>query len=206
MFPKNKSITFIGDVHGKIDEYLNIIEKTEMSIQLGDFGVGFNSYENDLLVDITMRMSNGFFIRGNHDNPKKVKQLKSYIPDGTYWQDQEMFFVGGGLSIDRMLRTEGVDWWPDEELSQQKLQNILDSYMNIKPRIMVSHECPETVARLMLNTNKVEYPSITRQAFEAMFCEHQPEYWIFGHWHQSFQMKVNGTNFVCLDELETFTL
>ena len=33
---------FIGDVHGKWDEYFNLISKMDQSIQVGDFGFGFN--------------------------------------------------------------------------------------------------------------------------------------------------------------------
>jgi Icc-related predicted phosphoesterase len=39
-----------------------------------------------------------------------------------------------------------------------------------------------------------------------MFQEHQPKLWVFGHHHQSKDVQINGTRFVCLNELETMTL
>jgi hypothetical protein len=50
---------------------------------------------------------------------------------------------------------------------------------------------------------KLNYPSLSRQAFNSMLQFHQPKVWVFGHWHRSFDNVINGTRFVCLDELET---
>ena len=59
----------IGDVHGKINEYLQLIKNRKHSIQLGDFGVGF--------VDIPELPINHRFIRGNHDNPELLNCRRS---------------------------------------------------------------------------------------------------------------------------------
>jgi len=35
---------------------------------------------------------------------------------------------------------------------------------------------------------------------------HKPDLWIFGHFHNSWTQTIQGTEFRCLAELETFNL
>jgi predicted phosphodiesterase len=41
----------------------------------------------------------------------------------------------------------------------------------------------------------------TGLALQAMFEIHQPEVWLFGHWHINKVQKIGATNFICLAEL-----
>ena len=206
---------FIGDVHGKFERYKKIIKTCDESIQVGDMGVGFlrnplhdpfGTLNQKYLTNpphyaMTEDGKNHRFIRGNHDNPYVCKKHSQYIQDGTI--ENDVMFIGGALSIDKQYRTIGVDWWEDEELSVPELNQMIDTYLVAKPRVMICHECPESIADILLHRKeKLDYPSRTRQAFQAMFEEHQPELWIFGHWHLSFDKVINGCRFICLNELE----
>lgn len=198
--------TFIGDVHGKYRPYREIIRHRKNTIQVGDMGVGFYSpnthraYPNPNWN--SMVEGNHRFIRGNHDNPNTCKKHTQWIKDGTV--EGEVMFIGGAISVDREYRWEGYDYWQDEELSEPELAELLKKYEEIKPRFMVTHDCPESVVHAMdYRMYKLNYPSLSRQAFNSMLQFHQPEVWIFGHWHRSFDQVINGTRFVCLDELET---
>lgn len=201
-------IRFIGDVHGKFRRYRDLIRDVQNSIQVGDFGVGFRkTYEHPASAAPHDSMSRGNhrFIRGNHDNPGVCRGHKFWIPDGSV--EGDMMFCGGALSIDRSMRTTGLDWWEDEELSYAQFQEVIDTFVTQKPRIMVTHDCPEVVATEMFRGHyKFNDPSITRQAFDMMFQEHQPEVWLFGHWHDRRDWKINGTRFICLEELGTIDL
>ena len=55
---------------------------------------------------------------------------------------------------------------------------------------------------LRVESAKRDYPSRTRQAFDAMMSIHRPKLWIFGHWHRSRNEMIDGTRFICLAELE----
>lgn len=206
---------FIGDVHGKFKQYREIIRDCTASIQVGDMGVGFvrktgyhtgETYQNP--PHYAMVRGEHLFIRGNHDNPSYCLGHSQFIPDGTikrYGLENTVMFVGGALSIDREWRTEGYDWWPDEELSIEALYKMYDKYMLEKPRIMVTHDCPEVVAHQLFGIDgklKFNFPSRTRQALQSMFEGFQPEMWIFGHWHESKDIVIKGTRFICLAELE----
>lgn len=194
----------IGDVHGKFGPYKKVIKPVERSIQVGDMGVGFFNSRGEATANPphqNMSAGNHRFIRGNHDNPGVCTRQKFWIRDG-HTEDGWMF-VGGGLSIDRAMRTEGFDWWRDEELNYGQFQTVMDTYVNYKPRVMVTHDCPESVALEMFDGHyKFQDPSITRQALDGMFDEHQPDFWFFGHWHSRRNWTIRGTRFVCLAELD----
>lgn len=116
-----------------------------------------------------------------------------------------MMLMGGGLSIDREMRREGADWWADEELSAPDLNILVGRYVGVRPKVVVTHDCPESVATRMCQAHrwrKLDFPSRTRQALQSMFEAHQPDLWIFGHWHRSFDEVIEGVRFVCLAELE----
>ena len=169
-------------------------------------GVGFYNPQLDTACSNppyrTMVAGGHRFIRGNHDNPRVCKRHTQYIPDGTI--EGASMFIGGAFSTDRARRTEGYDWWSDEELSIVELNSILDNYVAAAPLVVVTHTCPEIVARRICGRSGRPYSSVSRtdQAFQAMFELHQPEYWVFGHHHYSFREVIDGTRFICLNELE----
>ena len=203
-------IRFIGDVHGKYNRYKDVIRDTPKSIQVGDMGVGFISLKNG---EISYQanppydnMSKGDhkFIRGNHDNPEACKGQAFWIPDGTLTEDG-VFCVGGATSVDKIWRTEGFDWWADEELSDEELEKIIQKYSEAKPELVCTHECPESIANEIIatyNMTKIKDLSRTRLALERMFAIHQPKFWVFGHWHKTIAFQRNKTVFQCLNELD----
>lgn len=203
-----RMIRFIGDCHGKWGQYKTLIKSASESIQLGDMGVGFIDPRTEQMVSNpphdSMVKNNARFIRGNHDNPSVCRNHSRFIPDGHY--EDGMFFLGGGVSVDKAYRLERYSWWEDEELTYRELHAILDKYLELKPSIVCSHECPEGIAELMMNGMKLNFPSRTRQVMQAMWDGHRPKVWLFGHWHTSFDRNIMGTRFVCLNELEYLDL
>ncbi len=185
---------FIGDVHGRFTEYHLITQNLPESIQLGDMGIGFKKF--------VPPDENHRFIRGNHDNPQACERVLNFLGNFGYLEDSEIFFVSGGWSIDRAYRIEGRDWWPEEELDYGQFSKAIELYRKIKPRIMVTHGCPFDVYDLILDSKK--HKCRTSSALSAMFQEHQPEAWIFAHFHQSKEFEFKGTAFCVLDELEVF--
>jgi predicted phosphodiesterase len=210
--------TFIGDVHGKYDRYKKIMSRCINSIQVGDMGVGFRRYIGHEIGSFfpnppydKMVEGNHKFIRGNHDNPGVCRNHSQWIPDGyteTTDLGNKIMFIGGAFSIDRDWRHEGYDWWADEELSQPELYSMMDLYMEFKPDIMVTHDCPSSVADNIFadDMRYGKFNSKTGSALASMFANHKPNKWIFGHWHKSKNEVIDGTNFICLAELETMKL
>lgn len=190
-------IRFVGDVHAKFDRYLEVVAPAEESIQVGDFGAGFKP-----MPDLGPRHR---FIRGNHDNPEVCRSHANWLADGSH--ERGMFFLGGASSIDAAQRTEGVDWWRDEELGYGELMAALDAYETVKPRIMVTHDCPDTMTGILFPKHyKLDDSSRTRSALDAFLDVHWPEIWVFGHWHRDVDMVYNRTRFICLAELSFIDL
>jgi len=198
---------FIGDVHGKFSAYKRLIRNVPVSRQVGDMGVGFRNRLGEPTAnpprDSMKRYGDHRFIRGNHDNPGACAGMELHIRDGVFDETNNIFYVGGAKSIDVQYRTEDYDWWRGEELTYAEFQPIIDEYERIKPRVMVTHDAPEDVVKRLFHDHmKFDYPSITRQAFDIMLGLHQPELWVFGHWHKRRDWVVQTTRFVCLAELD----
>lgn len=201
----------IGDIHGRVYDYQSyaIRDFKGPTIQVGDFGVGFaGSYWHDELAEWQSNNPQHRFIRGNHDNLAKCKLMPGYIPDGMI--ENDVMFIGGAYSIDAALRTEGVDWWRDEELSVAELSMLVDIYASVKPRVMITHDGPTDVTEQMfiksgLAIGRFSAKKIntrTGQALQAMFDIHQPDEWYLGHWHHTMAYKYGRTMFQCIGELD----
>lgn len=198
---------FIGDVHAKDKHYKKIVKQCDRSIQVGDFGMGGGAgwFKRHPFARSTNqeKYREHRFIRGNHDDPERCAEAdRWWIPDGRVVQDR-MMLIGGAFSIDSPGRIEGVSWWRNEELSIGRLNDIIDLYEKVKPRVMITHDAPKLVTnRLMDWAEKKHHSSRTQQAFDAMLQIHSPDLWIFGHWHASRDVIMHGTRFICLNELE----
>jgi len=187
----------IGDIHGDLYSYMPLIAGATESVQVGDFGIGF--IRDDEFVDELHKDGQHKFIRGNHDDPGRCKERVGYIEDGTY-DERGILYIGGAWSIDHSIRTPGLNWWYDEELSTSELVRMHELMVYHKPKTVVTHDCPTSVALdfFIAGTSKKQYKTRTAEALEGMFQRHQPETWVFGHWHEDVDRVVNGTRFVCL--------
>jgi DNA repair exonuclease SbcCD nuclease subunit len=162
---------YLGDIHGNfnvIHQYVKMYNiKDAHIIQVGDFGVGFNTFAKEkrmleayhpLLVKNNVTV---WAIRGNHDykpyfdnDPFGFTNIK-LVPDYTVLnlEGNKILCVGGAVSVDREFRytkkqklgifendTLGVEsWWPDElfVLDVDKVKDLKDI------NIVVTHTCPD---------------------------------------------------------------
>ena len=197
-------ITLIGDVHGKYDRYHKIIrqiEKHPYTLQIGDFGFRLDTLKN---VDSTKHL----IVGGNHDNYDICWNYPHFLGDYGYTSlnKVEFFYYRGACSIDRQYRTVGIDWWENEQVSIDQFMKARELYRTIKPKIVITHDCPQNIASMMLEPGQRVYENMTGWALQELLNIHQPNYWFFGHWHQSRTMQYGNTKFICLDELETYEL
>lgn len=189
---------FIGDIHANFNKYINLTNSCESSIQVGDFGIGFEDTDNPIPYLSTKHT----FIRGNHDFPEGCRNHPNWIPNGKIInypigdKNVGVMFIGGALSVDKHKRIQGKDWWIDEELTYGQWNEIYDHYVENKPNVMVTHAAPNCIFPYPENI----IPSITGNGLTSLWeSEHKPKLWIFGHYHHNIDRVINGCRFICID-------
>lgn len=198
-------ITVIGDIHGKYDRYYEIVQQKNIhpfTVQLGDFGFKYDVLNN---VDYDHHV----IIGGNHDNYDICHNYPHFLSDYGYmvnFNGVDFFYYRGAYSIDRQYRTVGLDWWDNEQVSVEQFMQARKLYADIKPDIMITHDCPQNIASIMLENRGRTYENITSWALQELLNIHEPKLWLFGHWHKSRTIQYGKTKFVCLDELETYSI
>jgi hypothetical protein len=203
------SLRFIGDVHGHIPQYVELCRQAEHTVQVGD--LGFRRHYAEVIAQVDPVHHR--FLPGNHDDygllpPHSLGDFGVHRAAGI-----EMFFVRGAFSIDKKFRTPQVNWWPEEELSLEQLRGAVELYAQVKPQLMVTHDCPLSISRRVGNPEllrefgfRKEPRTRTQVALQEMLELHQPARWIFGHYHRDATFQAEGVQFTCLNELSTLDL
>lgn len=191
-------LLLVGDIHAKTGPFYSLLKKHKFppSIQLGDFG--FSTAHNWHRKHLNPERNKVLW--GNHDDPRFLTHPHS-LGDYGFEPTRSLFWVRGADSIDRADRTQGIDWWPQEELTYNALRSAIDLYEDSKPQIVISHDCPQRVRAEFFGIREA---SRTSTALDAMLDLHQPDLWVFGHHHRSMNQMVGNTRFVCLKELEAY--
>ncbi|MCS7304156.1 MAG: metallophosphoesterase [Thermoguttaceae bacterium] len=191
-------LTLVGDVHSNMAEYLRLVKGSPYSIQLGDLGFDYSLLNQ---LDPTRHR----FLPGNHDNyaalpPHSLGDFGLWrVPDADpEGVSGEIFFVRGAYSIDRSSRTENVDWFPQEELSEQEFVQVIELYSNVKPDFVISHDGPSSLLPYLATSGAA---TRTNRALQKMLDTHRPKYWFFAHHHFTWGKEINGTLFICLGQL-----
>lgn len=222
-------LRIIGDVHGRIvprqrradrdkdrrympaiwrdrrvrgRSYQRLALESKYSIQVGDMAGDYSELSG---IDPEFHR----VVAGNHDNLPKLSQhfLGDYgtcsIPCNNARLD--VFYVRGAASIDRAMRIEGLNWWPDEELCESLHSSVLETYSIAQPRIVVTHDCPSELIPSVATLDEDIQPSQTNELLQRMLEIHAPQWWFFGHHHKNWVFQhPRGTRFVCLGSLAYF--
>jgi Icc-related predicted phosphoesterase len=112
-------------------------------------------------------------------------------------------YISGAMSIDRDRRTPGCDWWPEEELSIVELSLAVDEIVARAPRIIISHQAPQTFEYFLEKGPKA---CRTNEALENLLSLHAPELWVCGHHHVNEVKRIGNTIFVCVDQNRAMSL
>lgn len=195
------SVTIIGDVHGQYDRYVKMARKRDYTIQIGDLGFKYECLNN-------LDPNKHKIVAGNHDNYDIIGNWPHYLGDYGLRSlgGVDFFFYRGANSIDRQYRTIGVDWWEQEQLKIEDFLKAREIYREAKPDIVITHDCPELITSYLLEPGSRIFQNITGWALQEFMNIHAPKLWLFGHYHVSRKISVDGIQFVCLNELESFDL
>jgi predicted phosphodiesterase len=203
-------LRFIGDIHGEKTIYKMFAEGADYSIQLGDFDLGGYKWVSGLKLDPKRHV----FIGGNHDNYDVIDEAPNCLGDFGVFNVPEIgdiFFVRGAWSIDHKGRRKfpikmggklrPKDLWDEEELTDAQLNEAIRLYEQVKPRVLISHECPLKITPyvtdpVFAHNMGYDQPIIktrTNQALQTMTEIHRPRIHLFGHYHRPFSRWIDGT-------------
>ena len=220
-----KNIVYIGDVHGNfafIRWWLKQGHHKNLTIiQVGDFGIGFKpnpeDYELQILnKELGERESILLVIRGNHDNPSYFDgnhdyEFIKFLPDYTEMEIDGLnhLFIGGAISIDRTLRTNGVDYWENEgfvgDLGKvRSLKNIDVVVTHTAPNFVepfgfdgIVYHYAEKDSKLLddLRTER----NLISEIFDELKKNNVLKYHFYGHYHYTTYNNVDGCKHYMLD-------
>lgn len=213
----------MGDIHAKIAglrEFLQAHPGITL-ILLGDCGFGFDPLLPQILDHLAAEADARLYcIRGNHDDPSFFHAghdtgRLTLLPDYTLLNinNKRTLCIGGGLSIDRIVRKEGKNWWPCEILTADPEQlaritppvDLLLSHTGPAPDGLPSltEASPGLLKRdqQLLNDIRAE-----QEACRRIGESFQPADWVYAHFHLSASWSDDTTRYTVLDVGQTLDL
>lgn len=192
----------VSDVHGKVNAFWKMYIqsfKNEEIIQLGD--LGFKESHDWFLKNCNIEKHKVSF--GNHDYMPYLDKPHS-LGDWSYNEKYKLFTVRGAeTKIGKYDFFKRGDWFENEELTRDEFLIAFENYKKLKPEIVVTHDCPKLTAYSLFGFYG---ENLTRDNLQELFEFHQPRLWIFGHHHRDIKLQIDGTLFVCLDELKSYSI
>lgn len=195
-------VRIIGDVHGDIEGYTEHLLEVDYSIQVGDMSISRLQYQK---LNENVPLPHHVFVPGNHDNYDNLPPHA--LGDFGLCQiaNLEFFWVRGADSPDKIVRqgelamkVHGKTWWDNEQVSGELANTILEEYEKAAPSMVITHDCPSSLTTEMGSTFPTTF---TQKLLEDMYLLWQPDFWIFGHWHQDKVIDKKKTQFICLNKL-----
>ena len=214
-----KMIYITGDTHGFNDIDKLVLNKTLASLTendylliTGDFGGIWDggTHDEDILDYYAKKPYTTLFIDGNHENfdllnsypvvqwnGGKIHRINSkviHLMRGQIFNIENMsiFAFGGALSIDKVYRTLGISWWPEEEPSEEECTEAME---NLEKNgfivdYIVSHAAPESIVRNEINNaHKLLCLDCEAEKFLDKVLEKAVyRRWYCGHYH--FDMDI----------------
>ena len=161
-------VLIVGDTHCDTGFAIEVTKAARAAdvqaiIQLGDFCLRIDDsfltpWQNWLWEDEDRHM---FWLDGNHDNFTYIEDviMDGEVPDVPVESFGERFwycprgsvtrlgnttvqFIGGAYSIDKARRTPGLDWWPQEMLTDADVDFAIENSYQVD--VICSHDCPNT--------------------------------------------------------------
>lgn len=203
-------------------------EIDKVILQVGDFGIWPSQTSDSFLFDLNKALDVAditlMFIAGNHEWHPELLRLQSinehtsgtpfgavkirskifWLPNGTNWtwHGKHWLGVGGAVSPDKSMRTEGHDWWPEEEITSAQSVALARIYGNQNISVMLTHDRPIN-AFIQLDPWPKEWdlPDKVRSEVHQAKLQYivdavQPELLIHGHYHMAKFNEVTEEDYV----------
>lgn len=193
----------ISKLNGKKFPRQKELTKNDYVIICGDFGgVWYADHRDDYWLDwLENKNFTTLFVDGNHENfdllslyppqdwhggkvqfirPSVLHLMRGYVFD---IDDRKIFAMGGARSSDRMFRTVGVSWWPQEMPNAEEIRRARQNLALNDNQVdyMITHDAPQSLARL-IDLRKAEDDELM-PFFDELRTTVGYRHWYFGHFH-----------------------
>jgi len=199
-------VLVVGDVHNEFGLLNRLInkKKPDLVICCGDFGYWpkfVYSERINPLSDIKLQSCKKLlWVDGNHEDFWSLKTRESdeiepgiiYMPRGSTYtlpDGRNILFMGGALSIDKHMRRIGVDWFPEETITQKDFHNLPDKKIDI----FITHTCPVELTEKLKFKHPLKGLEPSNYALSELWKIYKPKLWFFGHWHIYSETKLENT-------------
>lgn len=203
-------IYITGDTHGRQTRfskeampYAEGWDKGDTLIVLGDFGFlsSGSTREELFLRELSFKPYTICFLDGHRENFRllgelpvtqwcggsvhRVRRNVIHLMRGQVYEmdGMRLFTMGGGYSVDRFRRDEGVDWWPCEMPSEAEYATARKNLINcgMKVDYVLSHTAPTSVAENICKPVSEELELCDFLEWVKQNVAHRQ--WYFGHFH-----------------------
>ena len=209
------SFIITGDTHGTLDigkvvsffgEHEGEYTEDDYLIICGDVGVcGFNpGVEKETRRILRELPVTVLFIDGNHEHHERLNDLPvdEWMGGKVHFVESSIlhlmrgqaydiggvrfFTFGGAYSVDRYVRTEGVDWFREEIPTHKEYEEGLDNLENCGYKVdyIITHTAPgEVAAALGYGEESIDEVAL-RRYLQQIADEAEFRRWFFGHFHE----------------------
>jgi hypothetical protein len=193
-------------------------ETIKYHIILGDCGFLFCNDKNDKYLQNWFNEKNyiTLCVFGNHENYDRLLSLPMVdigigetvykVSDKIYYlqrgkiyniENNQFLALGGGESIDKETRTEGINWWRKEQWSYTEQENLFILLKNIKEvDYIISHTAPDyflDFLQIHLRKNLRQYRDDTVRINNQINSLVKFKHWYCGHYHTTLTVKNKCT-------------
>ncbi len=204
--------------------FANRWTKKDTLIVCGDFGYLFygGPREELTLRELSFRPYTIAFVDGNHENfnllkecplvtwrggtARRVRRNIYQLMRGEVYEMEghTLFTMGGGYSIDRSRRHEGVDWWPEEMPGAEEYANARRNLEKCDHHVdyVITHTAPLSVIGQIFGEyeGERELNLYLQQVLDTVSYKR----WYFGHLHMDAPLDNNlYAMFLSVRELNT---
>ena len=209
-----------GDTHGILDidkvvrffdDHEDEYDENDYLIICGDVGVcGFNpDIEKETRRILRELPVTVLFVDGNHEHHHRLMDLPvdewmggkvHFVESGiihlmrgqVYEIDGTKFFTfGGAHSVDRYLRIEGFDWFPEEIPNRAEYEEGLDNLEKHDYRVdyVITHTAPREVAAALGYGEDILDETALRRYLQQIADSADFKMWYFGHFHEDEEIE-----------------
>lgn len=225
MISIKKPLFLVGDIHGNIRNIIGTLKRIGLKdcsmIFLGDIGI-FKFYDRFEYKELDKYFSetniDGYFFRGNHDNPVFFKNCKRGNDFFSLFENikpirdlEEIEYNGeigivipGGISIDRFWRKPDVSYWydenmPDVSLVPDKKYDFVLAHTGMPPQLHYKLD-PSLLSSFYEKDLTLEDELLKeRSNIDKILGKISPKKWICGHFHVNDVFLHKETEFIILD-------